>query len=289
MKMKLRSCSILWILSVAVVHLAGCASSIPLSEAQLPRDGWQTRIDATQKEVESEASNTNAMAGGGGLLGVLIAHGIDSTRNSRAQDALVPIRNLLIEYPLMDRFVELIRASDIPAELTTNAQLNVSHELPDNAPQPESMSLVPRVIFTNRLSALMVRLHFTEIGRAKDGDPEATGVHQTYEFAWPIEEPSSGDYREDYSDVWVAKGREEMISLIELGMNETVAMFSQHLKQPHLQLSERKYRIPNYNRLQPLPKLKLWQDRGELFWLAKKPESHTIYGSIAPLVGPKIR
>ena len=114
---RLRSAKILFL--VPALFLAACATPIPTHQA-LP-DTARNAISSTDIVVpikQSEiyvfvpASNI-AAAGGGGLLLALVDAGVDSVRTSKAEAAVKPLRNALVDYKFDDTL-----CSDISGSLT---------------------------------------------------------------------------------------------------------------------------------------------------------------------------
>jgi hypothetical protein len=98
--MRARKLQLIGILSLSV--LSACASlSIhqPLSTAAR---GDLTTTDVVlpirQSEIYVFVPMTQAAAGGGGLIGALIAAGVDSVRTSKAETAITPLRNAMVDY-----------------------------------------------------------------------------------------------------------------------------------------------------------------------------------------------
>jgi len=272
----------LFIASLVVSMLAGCATSVPIAEVNLPRPGWPVEIYATQQEVAVDASVTNPMVAGGGLLGAVITSSIDKSRNQKAEDAVTGIRDLLISYPISERFAETIKGSELVARLTTGSQVNVQREFrPDFSEQPLAepiIRLVPEVAFSNDLSQLEIRLIVAELKPDERGRPERDGFWSRYSVTRFMEEPPSGKKREDYANAWSGLGLETLQAYIEEAMDMTVEMAVAHIQTGMLPLAETRVIADEYSgsRL----KVYFWRSAGEYVWAAAKEDSQRVYGFV---------
>lgn len=272
----------LFIASLVVFMLAGCATSVPIAEAGLPRPGWPVEIYATQQEVAVDVSSANAMIAGGGLLGAVIFSSIDKSRNQKAEDAVTGIRDLLISYPISERFAGKIKRSGLVARLTTGSQVNVQREFrPDFSEQPLAepmIRLVPEVAFSNDLSQLEIRLIVAELKPNERGRPERDGFWSRYSVTRFMEEPPSGKKREDYANAWSSLGLETLQAYIEEAMDMTVETAVAHIETGMLPLSEARVVADEY--FNPGINVYLWRSDGEYVWAAAKEDSQRVYGFV---------
>lgn len=251
---------------IACSLLYGCATAPRFSEAEFPRNDADLEILATQQEIDSETNVTNPGAAGGGLLGVLIATSIDNTKNDRAEEAVTPIRDYLIDYDMTDQFVERIEASGVAERLVVGAEAVVRQSVrkPEERDIDRPLIMIePHVQLSNDMRALMVDLNVWEMEPGEGERSAKKGVSQSYRFLWPLEDGDGLDRTEAVA-AWVERPRDEMIDLIEMGMDETLNMLDEHLRQQTLVFEDKetRIRIPaagHYNR---------WQTRGDFIWVA---------------------
>lgn len=256
---------------LAVTALTGCVTTKPMSETEFPHADWDVIINATQQEIATETSSTNPMAAGGGLLGVLIVHAIDSTKNRRAEDAVTGLRDKLIEFDVADEYSMMIIESGVPERLSRLEPL-VNREPWDYKTRPlerHVVTLDPGVVFTNDLSALVVELVATEYEADDQGRPNATGFSQIYRYVYPLSEPENGANREDYANVWLTHDTSELEQLILQGMDTTIEMLEFHIEERALEVSEPQFRVKDYG----TAVLREWHRRDGLVWLAREDDA----------------
>ena len=264
----------------ALAMVAGCATSVPVSEANLPKPGWPVEVYATQQEVTAEASATNPMMAGGGLLGVVITSAIDKSRNQKAEDAVTELRDLLIAYPVSERFAEKIVQSGVAAYFSTTQEVAVQHEFrADFSEQPledPMIRFVPKVAFSNDLSELEVSLVVAALRPDDHGKPEPDALWTRYKVVRFMDDPEAGKKRKDYARAWADLGLEALQMRIEQAMDETLKMAAAHVAAGVLPLSEQDVVVDNYS----LGKLKLsrWREDGDYVWAADAGDSQTVYG-----------
>ena len=233
-------------LSFVVFAITGCASTLTMEESEFPRNGWDIQIIADQNEIEIDEQSTNPGAAGGGLLGVLIVHAIDSSANNRAEDAVTQIRDQLARYPISEAFSERLKESGVLQRLSTNSEVTIAREaIPsDTLADNNTIRVMPRVLFSNDLSTLLVRLRVWEGELGSDGKLDSTGAVFNYESFESIPEPDVGDKREHFAEVWVNKEVDLIIGMIEDGMDRTIAMLERHLLEPSPVLSSKNVKLP---------------------------------------------
>lgn len=233
-------------LSLVVFAITGCASTLTMEESEFPRNGWDIQIIADQNEIEIDEQSTNPGTAGGGLLGVLIVHAMDSSANNRAEDAVTQIRDQLARYQISEVFSERLKESGVLQRLSTNSEVTIAREaIPsDTLADNNTIRVMPRVLFSNDLSTLLVRLRVWEGELGSDGKLDSTGAVFNYESFASIPEPDVGDKREHFAEAWVNKEVGLIIEMIEDGMDRTIAMLERHLLEPSPVLSSNNVKLP---------------------------------------------
>ncbi len=261
--------------------LTGCATTKSISDVGFPLAGSVVYITAVQNELQTETSSTNPAAGGGGLLGVLIAHSIDSTRNRRAEEAVTELRNALIDFPIADEFSQAVIESGLPGRLSL-IEPRLLREAPgaDFQHERDFVELHPKVQLSNNLAALEVSIWIREFELNNKNRPRFTGFAQGYKYVHPLPEPAAGKNRTDYAEAWLTLGADAIEGLIRLGMDATIEAALTHLNdRGFVHGTPNRYRIPDYtNRLA----YQVRRETGDLLWLnARATPDETIIASRA--------
>ncbi|MGY6587722.1 MAG: hypothetical protein ACXIUB_05470 [Wenzhouxiangella sp.] len=240
-------------LVVATVLLSGCATpSKTISEAGFPLENSQIFILASQNELATEASSTDPMAAGGGLLGVLITSAVDSSRNRRAETAVIELRDSLIDFEIADEFLLRMEQAGLAEQLSTADPVVLREAITADPERAQFIQVSPMVQMNNELSALEIELWIRMMDTRPNGLPRAGPFWQGYKFIHPMPEPESGRSREDYAEAWLALGPEELKTLIATGMEVTIAAAMTHFRDrtPTPALGPRQI-VPDYSRRLP--------------------------------------
>ncbi len=268
--------STLCALAVAVVAaLSGCASTKTISEVGFPLSESDVYITAYQNELDTEASSTNPGAAGGGVLGVLIASTIDSTRNRRAEEAVAELRDSLIDFAIADEFSRKIVESELPQQVSLIAPRILTDEpTADFQHDRDFIDIRPAVRLSNDLSALEVSILIREFELTNREQPRFSGFGQQYIFVHALPQPEGGRSRTDYAEAWLALGVEAIERLIVFGMDAAIEAAQLHFREGELALaSTTRYRIPDYSQR---ARYHVWRETDELLWMLLRPTSDEI-------------
>lgn len=243
--------------AISILALSGCATISGIDEQQLPKSDWPIDLDVSQQEVAVEAAQTNPMAAGGGLLGVLIVSAVDKNRNQKAEDAVTELRDLLIDYPFGARFEQLLVESRVLETLSTDGPVSVLMQpRADYKTVPlagKTFLVKPRVEFSNDLSNLNVMLLVAGQVPDEKGRPGKGSFVQIYQYVHPLSAPESGKKREDYAAVWLGYGKERLAGMIESGLRVSIEMLRADSVEGTRPLSETRIRVEDL--AGPLPAL----------------------------------
>lgn len=260
---------------VVSAGLSGCVTTRSVSDVGFPLNDSVVYITAIQNELETEASSTNAMAAGGGLLGLLITHSIDSSRNRRAEEAVVELRDALIDFAIAEEFSERIIQSGLAGQLSLlDPKVLTEEPEADYQHQGDFLELHPKVQLSNDLSALEVSIWIRTFELNKRKRPIFAGFSQAYTYVHALSEPAAGNDRSDYAEAWLSMGSEALEELILFGMETAVETARQHLQQGDAGSGTGvRYRVPDYsNRI----KYHVWHETVDLLWLRVRPTSNEI-------------
>jgi len=266
---------------VACSLLCGCATSPRFSEAGFPRSDADVDILVLQREVASEAYSANpgmaAAFGGaaGAVAGALIAGAITNAKNDETEELFTPLRDHLIDFEVGKQFVKRIKGSSAVDRLVVGADPVVRYSERTREERFIDRPLItihPRVLFSYDMRSIWVELQVWELAPWKNRDSPMRGVSEWYRFRWPLDGGSDLD-REEAVAAWLEKPPAGIISIIETGMDETVSMLEEHLKQGTLVFDDADMRIdiPGHGRHS------VWQSNDEFTWVASTNGSSAIY------------
>ena len=266
------------VIAIAVLG-AGCATTTHLRDQPMPKTGWPVEIYLSQEEVGTEASATNPMAAGGGLLCVLIVHAIDKSKNTKAEDAATPLRDLLIDYPMVERFETMFADSGLATQLSPSGDVVVRQRArADFKVEPLKQStlvIAPTVEFSNDLSNLRVALQISELVPDERGRAAPGSARGTYYYIHPLADMDDKAGREEHVQAWIALGRDRLVELIEEGLQVTIAMARSDLLDGPLAVTEQGLRVSDLDR--PLPKLFLAGGQEAFVWARPKQSWYAVY------------
>lgn len=268
---------------IASLLLSACATT-RFPEAEFPKNDTDLDILATQQEIEAETKLPNplvvgGLAGAGGIVGGVVvgamAGNMYRTNKERAAEAIVPLRDHMGEYDLSGEFVERIQAAAITEQLVSGAEPVVwrSPGPPEEREiERRLITLEPRVRLSNDMRTLLVDLKVWEFFPRDGYTPPRDGFSQKYRFLWPLTEDDELD-RDEALAAWLDRPRNDLIALIEMGMEQTTKMLETHLKQkaPVFEDRDEIVRIP------PSGNFYLWQEHEETSWLARKSSRGVFY------------
>lgn len=220
--------------------LACLAQPLSAVEAKFPLANTDVLIHAWQEEVGT-ATNNNvaAMSATSGLLGGLIAASTDRRASTKAEEAVVQIREALVGYEYSQVFADKLMASIEWEQVASGAtpgiqtvRVNRGDQQPLERPRLE---VLPEVFFSTNLNTLVVRVQGILV--SAPGRPNGKSeLHtlQRYEFAWPVTHLRKKTKREAAAEAWAELPAERLIELIELGMDTVIELWNYHLENPIL-------------------------------------------------------
>jgi hypothetical protein len=183
-------------LAVLLTVLAGCATPIKHVVPPAGREvagGRDLLVTVTQTEMIAginESNLTGAM--GGGLLFALIDAGVNQSRAKKAEQAIVPVRNALTDYPFEKKAVALseeivrsvpwlgVRRTDLNKD-PGNARFSAAI---DGSPGPQLLSITYDYLLDNGFQTLKVGANMSLLPKtlAKGGKPEQRALIVNADF-----------------------------------------------------------------------------------------------------------
>jgi len=245
------------VLAAAGTILAGCVTQVPVHEAFPPtaRDSvTSTEVVAPIKQSEIYVfvpDSKIAAAGGGGLLLALVDVGVNSVRTSKAEDAVRPLRDALVDF----NFDNTLKA-DLQTSLSSDPWLhadgvrvikeatNASEDTAlANAKDSAVLFTVADYQLSNDAQELTITLSaalypnndalFALKPRAKSGPRSALGnslYHNTLTFT--MEVPSPSQDRDHNIATWSAQNGAVMHAALNMGARKLAAMLASDLQGP---------------------------------------------------------
>lgn len=257
------------------VAVTGCSTPRTVADVGFPLATSDLHIAAHQQELVVETSQSNAMAFGGGVVGVLVAASVDGTRNRRAEDAVTELREALSDFSMSDEFLQRIETAGLAAQLSTRQPLILRDERgEDFVYSGPFIDVTPVVRMNNAMSALEVELSVWERELNSRGRPRIPNFVQSYQYVYPLAEPASGKSRDDYAQAWLEMGPDAIKELIREGMDQTVHAAMIHFRDRELTPAlKMRYHMPRYsNRIA----YNLHRDAGDWVWLSRPPVVSTM-------------
>lgn len=220
-------------MSVAVAAMAMCfgvAAKPPMAPmpvaAELP-----VELIENQNELAVDVSNTASAVGGQfGLIGALIGAGIQNAQAKKAEERVVPLRDLLINYHFNERLEQGLRAKlasdgisrhpDVTAMKAPWESVDAQHAL--NAP-PQAMVLHPRYSIDSGFSQITVQVSAQLVHRTLKSNgriDSSNDFARTYAFHFPMQANGSPDPVQR----WTRLGDAGLARVLDEGIAQTIDM-----------------------------------------------------------------
>ena len=166
-----------------------------------------------------------------GLIGAIIGSAVQNAQAKKAEERVVPLRDMLVEYRFNERMEAAIRAKLASEGLSPNPQLTVRQTPWDaveaNA-QPEAMQalvIVPRYAMSYELQQLTVALTVSLIERTRksNGKYKAKSLFsRNYSFDFPM--TTASGQGEQAVMQWRTLGTAGMSRLLDQGIDQVTDM-----------------------------------------------------------------
>lgn len=200
---------------------------MPLA-AQLP-----VELVASQQEMGVEVPDTATQVGAQfGLIGALVGSAVQNNQVQKAEAAVIPLRNLLVDYPFNARIESALRAKLASEGLSPAPVVTVSATgwEPNNAQQDKStmprqaLVLRPSYQIDHTFNDLSVNLSAQFVERTPKNNQRFKNkvvFNQVYRFHFPlVPDPASTDAIKR----WEAVGAERIGQMLDVGVSNVVDM-----------------------------------------------------------------
>lgn len=259
------------------ILLSGCVPNIRPADVDFPRENLTVYIaevehiggislKALQREIGVQRSGSEPLLAGGEFVLPGTESSLDRSRNSKAEAAIVRLRDALIDTSISEEYARRIIDQRLSVQISATEPIVFYDEPAQYFQLPRSfVVLTPTVSMSNDLSDLIVTLQVTEFVRNDSEKIRGTGFYHAYSFVHPLSEPTADDDRTSYSDAWIALGQDRIRDLIYYGMDVTIQATQTHIIEGDLIASESaRYIVPDYSKRRPL---QLWRSTERDRWL----------------------
>lgn len=218
------------VLSLSVFCALAKPAEVPTPVAQdLP-----VELIEAQQEIGVTVSQTASAVGMQfGLIGAIIGSAVQNSQAKKAEEAVVPLRNLLVDYHFNQRVQDVLQPKLVSGGLSPNPTLTVmptaweAHDAQQSAKLPPyAMVLTPRYSMDSDFSVLSVNLLVQVVDRTVKSNGKIKAVPRVshnYSFHFPMQGARSEDPVQD----WVALGSAGLAQLLEQGIAQTTDMLVQ--------------------------------------------------------------
>lgn len=225
-----RLCLLLLALSLPNYCLAAKPLSVPMPVAQeLPVE----LIESQQEIAVSVPDTANAVGMQFGLIGALVGSAIQNSQAKKAEERVVPLRNLLVDYRFNQKMQESLQAKLVADGISPHPLLTVlptvweAHDAQQTAKLPPyALVLTPGYAVDNEFAQLTVSLRAQVVDRIVKSNGKIKVVprfNRLYAFQFPLQGARSADPVQD----WVALGSAGMAQLLDQGIAQTTDMLVQ--------------------------------------------------------------
>lgn len=190
-------------------------------------------IESQQEIAVTVPQTASAVGMQFGLIGAIVGSAIQNSQAKKAEEAVVPVRNLLVDYPFNQRMRDALEPKLASPGLSPHPSLTVlpttweardaqqSAKLP-----PYALVLTPSYSIDNDFARMTVNLRAQVVDRTVKSNGKIKAVPRvshTYSFHFPMQGERSDDPVQD----WVAMGAAGLGQLLEQGIAQTTDMLVQ--------------------------------------------------------------
>jgi hypothetical protein len=195
-------------------------------------DDLQVELVLNQQELAVEVPNTaNAVGMQFGLIGAIIGSAVQNSQAKKAEEAVVPLRDLLVEYRFNQRLEAALRAKLANAPgIAPKTSLTVmqtpwdaaqAHDAPSAM---KAMVLVPRYAMDYNFGRLNVSLAASVVERTRKSNGKYKTrlmFNRTYAFDFPIVADLGG---QEPVQAWTTLRGPGLAQLLDQGIEQTTDM-----------------------------------------------------------------
>ena len=228
--MLIRFFFLLCALSLSSPSFAAKPISLPMPLAE----ELQVEMIESQQEIAVVVPTTATDVGMQyGLIGALIGSAIQNSQVKNAEEKIVPLRNLLLEYPFNQKMAATLRAKLAAEGISPSPVLTVmatpweAHDAQQSAAlPPQAMVLVPGYAMDNGFSQMTVSLRASVVDRTVRPNGKVKTVarfSRLYSFQYPLQGARSEDRVQD----WVKFESTGIAQLLDQGIAQVTDMLVQ--------------------------------------------------------------
>jgi len=228
-----------------LVSVAACPAMARSSNDAAPARKYEgvlpVELHLGQVELVVESVRTDAMAAGGGVLGVMIATGLDNAAAKKDEVRVGPIRDVMLGVDLNTRFTQaLVSGLDAPAlaeslAFEVHPESRRARQLRIALPSRERvLDLDLQYALTPGFRSLRVSANALLGVRTVDRKILRPKGHRLFrvEYLVPLPGDEKGLKEDQRAALWASLGQEKIVSLVESGIAEVVAMLNYWLPEP---------------------------------------------------------
>lgn len=218
---------LLWALSWSGLCLAAKPIELPMPLGEsLP-----VEIVEAQQElgvvVPATAQNMGMQFG---LIGALIGSAVQNSQVKNAEEAVVPLRDLLVGYPFNQKMQDALRAKLVSEGISPNPQVTVmpstweAYDAQQKAQlPPQALVLTPSYSVDSQFTQLTVLVHAQFVERSVKSNGKIKVVPRlTRDYSYQF--PMSGARSPEPIQDWVALGAPGLAAVVDRGIQQSVDM-----------------------------------------------------------------
>ncbi|HEY5972851.1 MAG TPA: hypothetical protein VIT22_12985, partial [Pseudoxanthomonas sp.] len=221
---------------VAVLSLTSfCVQAAKPIDVPMPvAQDLPVELVESQQEIAVTVPQTASAVGMQfGLIGAIIGSAVQNSQAKKAEETVVPLRNLLVDYRFNQRMHDVLRPKLASAGLSPNPTLTVmptaweAYDAQQSAKLPAyALVLRPSYAVDSNFSQLTVTLLAQVVDRTIKPNGKIKVVprfSRPYAFQFPLQGARSQDPVQD----WVAMGSSGLAQLLDQGIVQTTDMLVQ--------------------------------------------------------------
>lgn len=222
-----RVCVLAWALSLPGLCLAAKPIELPTPLA----DSLHVEIVESQQEIAvSVPATAQAVGMQFGLIGALIGSAVQNSQVKKAEEAVIPLRDLLVDYPFNQRMQDALRTRLVSADISPNPQVTVmptaweAHDAEQKAQlPPQALVLRPSYSVDSDFGQLTVLLHAQLVERSVKPNGKMKVVprfNRNYSYQFPMSGARSPEPIQD----WLALGAPGLAAVVDRGIQQAADM-----------------------------------------------------------------
>ena len=222
-----RLCVLLLALSLPSLCLAAKPVELPMPLAEQ----LQVEVVESQQEIAvSVPATAQAVGAQFGLIGALIGSAVQNSQVKKAEESVVPMRDLLVGYPFNQKMLESLRAKlatdgiSLQPVVTVMPTVWEAHDAQQSAQlPPHALVLRPSFAVDNQFNQMTVGVMAQLVERSLKSNGKVKVVPRftrQYTYQFPLQGPRSEDPVQD----WLALGTAGLTQVLDRGIQQATDM-----------------------------------------------------------------